>query len=390
LPVFYEQIPPDGNSNPENSYVTEFIQDLSMMTTICCISDSHLGYRHRMKRQRLLDYENSFRDAVKKAGELDPSLIIFGGDLAHHPRPEPKSLHTLVTTLIELAESIPVVVCIGNHEIEGHLGTAYTPIFSDLHRNIHVLTTENPHIILDIDNKRVGIHGFQYLRNRKVAEETLLEVSKFEKNEFDILCLHQAVERYLSPFEVSLKALREAAGRFDLILMGHVHKHQPIHELMDLTPTYYVGSTERISFNESNNETGFLTLKDFSWIEFIPVKSARMISIRGDLGRAKPSGINRMVEELIKENQGKVECLQINLQVELDGDYFDLRHHWDLEQRFEILDVNIVPKVEEEFKALERIEISKDLVEGYFEKSGMQGRGELKDICTELYEKYAG
>jgi len=343
-----------------------------------------------MKKQRLLDYENSFREAVTKARELNPSLIIFGGDLVHHPRPEPKSLHTVVTTLIEIAERIPVILCIGNHEIEGHLGTAYTPIFSDLHENIHVLTTENPHIILEIDGKGVGIHGFQYLRNRKIAEETLAEISKFEKNDFDILCLHQGIERYLSPFEISLKVLREAASRFDLILVGHVHKHQPIKELMDLTLAYYIGSTERISFNESANKTGFLTLKDFSGIEFIPVKSAGMNSIRGNLGREKPSEVNRVVEELIKENLGKVECLQLNLQVELDGDYFDLRHDWDSEQRFEILDINVIPSVEEEFKALEKIEISKDLVAEYFEKSGMNSRQELKGICTELYEQYAG
>ncbi|MCG2782919.1 MAG: metallophosphoesterase [Candidatus Altiarchaeales archaeon] len=360
------------------------------MTIICCISDSHLGYRHRMKKQRLLDYENSFLDATSKAMELNPSMLIFAGDLVHHPRPEPKSLHTLITKLIDIAEKTPVIVCIGNHEIEGHLGTAYTPIFSDLHKNIHVLSTDNPHITLNLDGKRVGIHGFQYLRSRKLAQEKLAEISGFEKNDYDILCLHQGIERYLSPFELSLKVLREAAGKFDLILSGHVHKHQEIKELMDVTPSYYVGSTERISFNEAENPTGFLALRNFNEVEFIPVKSAIMDSVKGNLGSMKPGDVNKTIEDIIKDNRGRTECLQIRINVELEGDYFDLRHDWSQEQGFKILDVSVIPSAEEEFKSLEKIEISKDLVEEYFEKSGMHAREDLREICKELYEKYAG
>ncbi len=360
------------------------------MTTICCISDSHLGYRHRMKKQRLLDYENSFQGAISRAMELNPSLIIFGGDLVHHPRPEPKSLRTLIKNLIGIAEKIPVIICIGNHEIEGHLGTAYTPIFSDLHENIHVLSTDNPHITLDIGEKRVGVHGFQYLRSRRLAEEKLLEVSRFEPNDYDILCLHQGIERYLNPFELSLRALREVAGKFNLILSGHVHKHQEIKELMDITPAYYIGSTERISFNEAGNSTGFIALREFSRVEFIPVRSARMESVKENLGMMKPEEVNRAIEEIIRERRGRIECLQIRIDVKVDGDYFDLRHDWSQEQGFKILDVNVLPSAGEEFRSLERINISKDLIEDYFEKSGMHDRNDLREVCKGLYERYAG
>ena len=365
-----------------------------MKTTICCISDSHLGYRHKMKQQRLRDYEDSFKDALSRAMALEPEILIFGGDLVHHTRPEPKSMHTVLKTLMEIADSTQVVMCIGNHEIEGHLGSAYTPIFSDLHKNIHVLTTENPHITIKVYGKRIGIHGFQYLRDRKLAEKTLRRISDEIPGygDVNILCMHQAIEHYLSPFEISIKVLREVAPRFDLILSGHVHRHQKIMEISDLTPGFYIGSTERISFNEWQNPNGFLVFRnlDFKNPEFVRINSASMKRISKDIGRKTPAEINSYIEELIKENLNQ-KCLQININAEIQGDYFDIRHDWEtLFREFTILDVNVIPRMGEDEIKIKRFEINSSVIDEYFEKSGMKDRKELKELCVELFKKYSG
>jgi DNA repair exonuclease SbcCD nuclease subunit len=89
--------------------------------TICCISDCHLGYMHRLKRQRLEDYEASFREAMEKALAEKPGLIIFGGDLFHHSRPDAASMKLLITTLMDAAAYTQIVLCVGNHEIDGNI-----------------------------------------------------------------------------------------------------------------------------------------------------------------------------------------------------------------------------------------------------------------------------
>ncbi|MBN2013975.1 MAG: DNA repair exonuclease [Candidatus Altiarchaeota archaeon] len=362
------------------------------MASICCISDCHLGFRHRLKKQRLKDYEKAFNEALDKALARDPSLFIFGGDLFHHTRPDPKSMQVAVRRLMEVADSTPCILCIGNHEIETYIGSSYTPILSDIHENIHVLTSESPHLVFDIDGKRVGVHGFQYTRDKRMAEEKLGEISsEVSGNDYDILCIHQAIEHYLEPHEISLAALRGVAEKYDLILSGHFHRHQPIEEVSDTTSAFYIGSTERISFNESMNVNGFLFFENFRFDrpEFIPVESSPMRVVRESAGRKKPSEINKMVEDIIEENRD-CKCLRVSLSAEVDGDYFDVFHDWDSRYPdYTILDVSIMPTASNELLSLKILDLNEDSIfDEYFEKMGLSNREELKELCKEMYKKH--
>jgi len=356
------------------------------MTSFVFIGDSHLGYRHRFRVERLRDYERAFNEAVDKALRLNPDAVVFMGDLLHHPRPDPVSLRTLLNRLISVACSRPVVVCIGNHEIEGHIGTTYAPIYGDLHENIHVLSSENPHVVLDIRGRSVGFHGFEFIRSREMAEQKLKELAAGAKADVNILCLHQAVERYLSPHELSLAALRHAAPSYDLIVLGHVHKHQPIREVSDVTPAFYCGSTERISFNEAANPNGFMLFRDdFRKPEFVPVNSAGMAYVREEL-TGTPDEANQKIEELIAANPQKL--LKIELTADLLGDFMDIRRDWSaFEQGRTILEVNVTPKSAAKEASLERVELNEDTIREYFEKSGNASKEQL-EVCLELFRKY--
>jgi DNA repair exonuclease SbcCD nuclease subunit len=332
---------------------------------------------------------NAFNDAIAKALKCEPDVILFAGDLVHHARPDPITMRHVIKTLVKLAEKTQVVMCIGNHEIEGHLSTTYTPIYSDLHRNIHVLTSENPVVNIKLIGREVNFYGFEYTRNSRIAEKKLAELSRTIKSGFNILCLHQAVERYLSPHEISIKALREVSGKYNLILFGHVHKPQPIKEVFDITPAYYIGSTERISFNEAENQNGILLFRnlDFSKPEFIKVNSASMKAVKENLGRKTPEEINQKIEELIRLNQN-FELLQIDLNASIDGDFLNIRHDWTgLNPKYTILDVNINPLSEENAFKMEKITASEETIREYFQKTGLKNP-ELEDTCVELYQKY--
>jgi DNA repair exonuclease SbcCD nuclease subunit len=361
------------------------------MNNLVCISDCHLGYRHRFKAQRLHHYLNAFNDAIGKALKCDPDVILFGGDLVHQARPDPVTLRTLIKTLIQLAEKTQIIVCIGNHEIEGHLSTTYTPIYSDLHKNIHVLSSENPQVTLKLIGREVNFYGFEYTRNIKTAEKKLIELSRTIKGGYNILCLHQAIEHYSNPPEMSIKTLREVAGKYNLMLFGHVHKHQPIKELFDLIPAYYIGATERISFNEAENPTGIMLFRnmDARKPEYIPVASASMKEVRENLGKKTPEEINRHVENIIAKNMG-TDLLQIDITAEIDGDYLNIRHDWaEQNPKHTILDVNINPLAGENAFKMDKITASEDTIHEYFTKTGI-GNPELEENCIKLYQKYGG
>jgi len=355
---------------------------------IACISDCHLGYRHRFKTQRLVDYLSAFNEAVKKALEHDPDVIVLLGDLVHHSRPDPVTLRSVVKKLIEIAEKKQVVLCIGNHEIEGHLSTTYTPIYSDIHDNIHVLSTETPHVILDVKGEKVGFHGFEFIRSRERAEELLEKVSSEPlEGKVNILCLHQAVEKYLAPHEISLRTLRDVAPKYNLILLGHVHKHQKIAEVEDITPAYYVGSTERVSFNEAENQNGILVLEgDFKKPHFLKVHSAPMKNIKLKVDSGSPEEVSSKIRALIEENKD-FKLLRIEVDSELSS--MELPDWSVLRQDFTILDVTTSSKEPESQIAFEKISLSEEMIRDYFQKTGGKDR-ELMEVCIRMYDKYGG
>lgn len=360
-----------------------------MMANIAFIGDCHLGFRHRSKVQRLRDYALAFEDAVSKALSMGPDVVVFLGDLVHHAKPDPVSLRTVVKRLMEAADRCQVVVCIGNHEIEGHLGTTYAPIYGDVHERIHVLSTENPEAAIDIGGRRYCFRGFEYTRQRESAEEKLKALSERLGGDVNILCLHQAIERYLSPHELSLPALRRAAEKYSLIMSGHVHKHQAITEVSDITPAYYCGSTERVSFNEAGNPTGFMFFRGdrFREPEYVPVDSATMSYQRLEFD-GTPEELNALVLKTIESDGAKL--LRIDVSADIRGDAMDVRRDWDayLADRT-MLEVNVAPKTSETEVKLERAELSEDLIREYFQKAG-SGDGELEELCVELYRRYAG
>jgi len=359
------------------------------MNNLVCISDCHLGYRHRFKTRRLHHYMNAFEDAVQKALKCEPDVILLGGDIVHHSRPDPVTMRKLIKVLMELAEKTPLVLCIGNHEIEGHLSTTYSPIYSDLHRNIHVLSSENPHVQIKLIGREVNFYGFEYTRSRNSAEKKLLELSKGISSGFNILCLHQSIERYLSQYEVSLKVLREVAPKYNLMLFGHVHKHQPIKEVFDVTPAYYMGATEHTSFNEAGNPTGILLFRnlDPTKPEYLSVESASMKQVKAGLGKKTPEQINDFIEKTIADNLS-VDMLQLNVNAEVDGDYLNIRHDWAARnQRFTILDVNVNPSASESAFRMEKVTASEDTIREYFQKTGQRDK-QLEETCVRLYQKY--
>jgi DNA repair exonuclease SbcCD nuclease subunit len=365
------------------------------MSVICCISDCHLGYQHRLKKERLEDFEKAFIEAVSKAMEYDPDLLIFGGDLFEHSKPDARSFKVFISTLMNVSAKTIVVLAIGNHELDGHLRTSYQPTLAHLNNNIHVLSTENPHVFLEICGKTVGIHGFEYLREKDASEAALKKLaqeteSPGQKADTNILCLHQGIEGSVPRFEITLRTLKEISRKYDLILVGHVHRYQRINGIA--TPAYYIGSTAKRNFSESENVNGILVFKDFDYANpsFIEIASASMRTIKQDLGTRTPEEINAYLKNLIESNSD-VKNLSISLDVEVKGNHFDVTRDWESRYPgFTILEVHVNNKVKDEVIKIEKAQIEPKVIEEYFEKKGMGARKELKEACVRFYERYGG
>lgn len=356
------------------------------MAKLAFIGDSHLGYRHRFKTQRLRDYVASFEDAVDKALSHGPDVVVFAGDIFHHPKPDPVSLRVAVKNLLRCAQKTEVVVLIGNHEIEGHLGTAYPPIYSDIHPKISVLTSENPLKRLNIDGVDFGFYGFEYIRDRQRAQKMLKEISLLPRCDVNILCLHQAVEGYLSPYEISTSTLRTALEYFDLAVLGHVHKHQRLSSVSDVKPAFYVGATERTSFNEHGNSCGFLIFDtdDLSNPSFVGVSSKDMAYVRTKY-KGDVAGLNDLLDELVGSHLEPL--LKIHVEADLEGDLFDVKSGFDSESRT-ILEVSVLPKESDSLTAsIEKIEVDKFVLDDFF-KSHYKDDPALRDVCIEMFTKY--
>ena len=358
------------------------------MGKIAFIADCHLGYRHRFKSKRLNDFANAYSDALTKALKEKPDAIVFLGDLFHHSRPDPVSMRLTIKSLLKAAEQTKIILTVGNHEIEGHLGTAYTPVYGDLSKNIFVLSTEKMFYDLNVDGVRIRLIGFEYGRNRDVCKRRLVDAQNLADGDINILCIHQAIEGYLAPYELSINQMKKAGEKFDLIVSGHVHKHQLIEELKQECPAYYVGSTERVSFNESGNPTGFMVfdMADLGNPKFIHTISQNMKSIRLKF-KGTPNELNQFIEKTIFSNPEPI--LKIDVESDLDGDPLDVIRDWSLKfPKRIILDVNILPKGGEQTIEYSKVKFDETLIEEYFEKNNISD-DRLRTLCIELFQNFS-
>lgn len=357
------------------------------MANLAFISDPHLGYRHRFKRQRLEDYRRCFEQAVDKALSQEPDAVIVLGDLTHHPKPDPVTMRSAISGLLRISKICPAIVCIGNHEISGHLSTAYTPIWEDLSKNIRVLTTHTPYADIKAGSKTYRFCGFEYTRSPKTAQENLKKAKSHAVADVNILCLHQAVEGYISPHEISLASLSDAAEAFDLVMLGHLHKHRRLKSMGDKAPCYYCGSTERVSFNEAENKTGIMVFKgdDFFNPVFLETDSATMKKVRQRFD-GTVQNLNDKVKSIISESPQSL--LRIELYGVIEGDLTQIRREYGpIAKDKKILDVIVEPESKAGPATLSRMSLSEDLIREYFEKTDMDS--DLLETCLSLYRRYA-
>lgn len=195
--------------------------------------------------------------------------MVHGGDLLFRSRVGPGLVLRALEPLLEIADSTPVVLVLGNHE----RSSLPFPLFG-VHEGLFLVDRPR-RIDLDVGGTRVQVVAMPHdRRGARARVPRALEDLDWQGTFPDVrlLCLHEAVEgARVGPADFTFRdrpdtvRARDLPMGFAAVLAGHVHRHQVLRR--DLrgrelaAPVVFAGSTERTSTAEIAEPKGFVLLE---------------------------------------------------------------------------------------------------------------------------------
>lgn len=264
------------------------------MVKIVFLADTHLGFDFPMhpkksKRRRGPDFFTNFDRVISYSQENNVDLVIHGGDLFYRtlvPQPIVDMVYDRIGNLAQFG--IPIVIVPGNHE------SSKLPLSLFLHHpNIHYFTKTQV-FKFNFKNINLDIAGFPCVRKdiktRFSGIVNELQPQLSANADIKLLCMHQTVEgAVVGPSDYVFKNGKDIIPKgdlpidYNLILSGHIHRSQVLHESEKSTIVIYPGSVEKTAFAEKNEIKGFyqITIDDNLSIEFnfIPLPARPMEDI---------------------------------------------------------------------------------------------------------------
>jgi len=215
------------------------------------LSDLHLGYRQYQRQtssginQREADVASAFRKAIKMTIDLQPDIVLIGGDIFHNVRPtNPAILHAFIefSRLVEMLPDCDIIMIAGNHDLPRTSETGFIlPLFKSL--GIQVVTNKATRIPLGGGD--VSVLAIPYgIRPRPSYDPD----PSFRHN---ILFTHDEVEGVVRKFgtlaeravgDLTLQELKPE--RWSYVALGHYHVYHSV-----APNAYYSGSLEYTSSN---------------------------------------------------------------------------------------------------------------------------------------------
>jgi exonuclease SbcD len=215
------------------------------------LSDLHLGYRQYQRQtpsginQREADVAAAFRKAIRMTIDLQPDLVLIGGDIFHNVRPtNPAILHAFMefSRLVEMLPECDIIMIAGNHDLPRTSETGFIlPLFKSL--GIRVVTNEPTRISLN--GGEVSVLAIPYgIRPRPSYDPD-------PSARHNILFTHDEVEGVVQKFgtlaeravgDLTLQEL--SPERWSYVALGHYHVYHSV-----APNAYYSGSLEYTSTN---------------------------------------------------------------------------------------------------------------------------------------------
>jgi len=310
---------------------------------------------------RVRDFLDRLDEVVSYALEHGADLAIFAGDAFKGRDPEPTQQREFAQRIKRLADAIPTLLLVGNHDMPGLAAKASSV---DIFQALDV-----PGVIVGHkpDGREIQTpHGPVYLawmpypmRNRLLAREDQhgksieeLEVAlretvseilhhlALQASEHEmprILAGHFSVAEAKFGSERTVMLGRDVAvfsstladPAWDYIALGHIHKHQALNPGAQ-PPVVYSGSLERIDFGEEGEEKGFcwaqVSRGKAEW-QFVPTKARPFRTVRIDVReQADPtSAVVALLDQTPLE--GAVVRVQVRMRAEQQAAFHEREVH---------------------------------------------------------------
>lgn len=249
-------------------------------------SDTHLGYAEYYKidpetglNQREQDFYRAWDHLINAILDQKPDFVIHAGDLFHTTRPSNRAIAVALLGIQRVSEAgIPLVMISGNHSTPKIRTTGSIFESINLFPNVYAAFRSQ---YQSFQIKNCEIHCVPHCSLTEQLQSAFSEIKVHRKNDYQILVTHGAWagEKAFSMGEFNEQRLPDLEQvtdiRFDYIALGHYHRHIQIKPHI-----VYSGSTERTSFNEAGNPTGYVLVDtDTNQIEYRHLPSRAMIKL---------------------------------------------------------------------------------------------------------------
>ena len=245
---------------------------------IIATADAHLdpkcssfGSRASDRRR---DFRKGFQDTVDYAIENQADIFLVAGDLFDGMRPSNSTRAWVMQQFKRLSDTgVQSFIIGGNHDIPKGVSTGVSPIRSHGNSGI-VRFFENPSAAeaaeVHIKGKSISIVGIGYNPLLERIDDPLDVQIPEPKSDINILLLHYPVAGF-SGFvgEEPLVEQHRIPKGYQITVAGHFHSAQ--HKKNGENHIIVPGSTERVTFNEADDEKSFTCIEIGDDIEFSQV-----------------------------------------------------------------------------------------------------------------------
>lgn len=300
-------------------------------------SDTHLGFSDYYKidpqtgvNQRELDFYRTWQLLIDEILQRRPDFVIHAGDLFHSTRPSNRAIAVALEGIQRVSEAgIPFVLISGNHSTPKIRSTGSIFESIALFPGIHAAFQSR------YEQFSIGeatVHCIPHCSLTEDLQSAFAAIHPASATRFQILVAHGAWagNKSFSMGEFNEQQLPDPeeilAIHFDYVALGHYHKHIRIKSHI-----CYSGATERTSFNESDNTTGFVEVDlENQQIRQVELPSRPMFKL-GPLDCTELTSV-QIYDELVKWSTDELNEALVSLQlcnlkhetlVKLDGREID-------------------------------------------------------------------
>ena len=216
------------------------------------LSDLHLGFRQYQRltpggiNQREVDVGDTFQRAMLQIADLEPDVIVVGGDVFHTVRPSNPAIIRAFRAFSMLRTRLPeaiIVMVAGNHDAPR---TSDTGCILRLFRELDISVVDTKAETLTFASKSLSVLAVPDVPG---LDRPLLRPPEGFK--YNVLLMHGEIEGVLPPhlaqseraaIEVPIKSLH--ADEWSYVALGHYHVYREV-----APRAYYSGSLDYTSSN---------------------------------------------------------------------------------------------------------------------------------------------